>query len=106
MAGANVPANVYSSAVCPIVHLEANTYEKGRLLHVQGKVKNMSQRPVRGYLLLHLVDSNQQSVYALRTEIQDKSQLAHNDTGSFEEVINIQALKGLKTVRVEFVELM
>ena len=84
--------------------LTADFHADGRLLVVAGKIKNLSFTKVRGYVTVYLKNAHQDVIRAVEVEVNDNHPILTGQAAPFETTANIEGIKGLANVSVEFVE--
>lgn len=86
-----------------IVDLSANSGENNNIIDVSGGIKNYSFAPIKGHVIVYLLDSQQAVIHSVKTEVNNNHPFGHGRVGQFEITINIASHSSLKRVSVEFV---
>lgn len=94
----------FSGPRLEIEDLSANFFSDGKLLVVSGKIKNLSFPKLRGYVTIYLKDSHHNVLRAVDVEINDNQCILTGQAARFETTANIEDIRGLANVSVEFVE--
>lgn len=96
--------NVTSLNRYQIIDLEATADNESNILEVKGKIKNESYHPLIGAAIVYLIDADGSVVHAVETQVNAGRQFSHNQEGGFEATVNVEGLRNLQQVNVEFVE--
>lgn len=94
----------FSAPQFQIEDLSATVHSDGRLLLVNGKVKNLDFSEVRGFVTVYLKNSNHSVLKAVDVEVNDNKGIPTGQTGSFETSANIENIRDLANISVEFTE--
>lgn len=94
----------FSAPQFQIEELSATVHSDGRLLVVSGCVKNNSFAKIRGFVTVYFKSSDHSVLNAVDVEVNDNKLFDHGQSGRFETSTNIENIKGLANVSVEFTE--
>lgn len=86
-----------------VVDLQANFDSDGKLIDVTGGIKNYSYCPIRGSVIIYLLDSNQSVINGVETTVNNGISFDRGQTGTFEAVLS-GAGNNVSSVSVEFVK--
>lgn len=84
--------------------LTAELQGDGRVIHVSGKIRNHSNAPVKGYVVIYYRNANNEPLHAVEVEVNQKQPFEHGEAGFFEATANIEQVSGIASVSVEFVD--
>ena len=88
-----------------IEELTADLYNDNTVLLIQGQLTNKSHRPMRGYVLVKILDKDDNVIAAIETEINESRKFYHGQSRPFEEAVDVSSIKGMANVAIEFVQL-
>ena len=84
--------------------LVAELQNDGQVIYVSGKIRNRSQAPVRGYVVVYYRNGNNEPVHAVEVEVNQKKVFGHGEAGFFEATTPVAGISGIASVSVEFVD--
>ncbi len=87
-----------------IEDLTAELVSDGKILLISGKIKNMGQSKVRGYVTVYLKNANHDVINGIDADVNKNKPIARGQSGSFEATVRVDDHPGLANVSVEFVE--
>lgn len=93
----------FSAPVYEIEDLVAEMQGDGNNVLVTGKIKNLSHYPVKGYVIVHFKNSNDEVVHSVETDVNNKRPFAHGKAAAFETSANIGNTPDIQNVVIEFV---
>lgn len=70
---------------------------------IKGKVRNLANSDVRGYVSIKFLDSNGNITYSTRTRVNDGDLFTHNQTAPFEYHTQPENFTGVTDFDVEFI---
>jgi len=83
---------------------EAYLNSDGKLLVVSGKVDNLTNKQIRGYIVVYLKNSAHDVLNAVDLKLKNGGKIARKKSCAFETKINIESYSQLANVSIEFVE--
>ncbi len=86
-----------------IEELSAKLFSDNTVLLVQGKLINNSHMPVKGYVLVKILDKSDNVITAIETEINQSQRFDHGEIKPFEAQVDVSEIKGLANVAIEFI---
>ncbi|MCK9173099.1 MAG: hypothetical protein AB7T15_01090 [Desulfuromonas sp.] len=95
--------HLLSPARYEVIDLTAQAHEQGNVLEVSGRIRNHSQRTLRGYAIIYLLDGHQRVVHAVEAQVNDNLPFKHGQAGHFGVTVSVGTNNHLRTVSVEFV---
>ena len=96
-----------SSFSGPQFHVEetvAEVFSDNTILVVRGKVKNVSYKRTKGYVIIYLRGNNNDVIGTVETPVNDNYLFHHGSSGNFEVSANIKDMPEIMNVTVEFVQ--
>lgn len=94
----------FSAPQFEVEELAAELVNDGEAIYVAGKIRNRSQAPVRGYVVVYFRNGENQPLHAVEVDVNDRKTFAHNEAGAFEATASISGISGIAKVSVEFVD--
>lgn len=82
----------------------AEVFSDNTILVVRGKVKNVSYKRVKGYVIIYLRAGDNDIIGTVETSVNDNHLFHHGSTGNFEVSANIKDVPEIMNVTVEFVQ--
>lgn len=83
---------------------EAYLHSDGKILLVNGKVDNVCQEPIRGYVTVYLKNASHDVLNAIDVKLKNSNKIAKGKSGFFEAKINIEGYTQLANVSIDFIE--
>jgi len=93
-----------SMGVLTLDSLEAEFMQNRRIVHVKGKLTNVSGVYIRGYLTLHLLSSTGVSLFSTDIPLNNHNPLGSGESVSFDTAINVAAVNGAVKVSLDFTQ--
>jgi len=84
--------------------LTADFHSDGKVLVVSGKIKNLGFAKTRGYVTVYFKDMDHHVLRTVDVKINDNQCILTGQAVPFETTTNIDGIRGLANVSVEFVE--
>lgn len=94
----------FSGPQFQIEDLTADVHSDGRVLVVQGKIKNLGFSSVQGFITVYFKGSHHEVLNAIDADVNNRQPIPSGQSGKFEASANVQNLPGLSNVSVEFTE--
>ncbi len=82
--------------------LEAEFHQNRKIIHVKGKITNISRSFIRGYLTLHILSSSGTSLYSTDLPLNDHQPFGDGESVTFDTTVNIESLSGASKVSLDF----
>jgi hypothetical protein len=84
--------------------LMAELQAGGDVIYVTGRIRNLSQAPVKGYVVVYFRNANNQPLHAVEVEVNQNKVFGHGEAGFFEATANIVGISDVANVAIEFVD--
>ncbi|MDY0269485.1 hypothetical protein [Trichloromonas sp.] len=94
----------FSGPQFEIIDLTANFHSDGRILVVNGRVKNNGFSTVTGFATVYFKSADHSVLKAVEVEVNRNHPIARGHTGFFETSTRVDSIGGLANVSVEFTE--
>ena len=94
----------FSGPQFEIEDLSANLHSDGRILVVNGRVKNNAYSTVTGFATVYFKSSDHAVLKAVEVEVDRNLPIAQGQSGFFETSTRVDSIAGLANVSVEFTE--
>ena len=98
------PPAILSGPKFHVKETVAEVFSDNTILVVRGKVKNVSYKRVKGYVIIYLRGSNNDVLGTIETQVNNNNHFHHGSTGNFEVSANIKDVPEIVNVTVEFVQ--
>lgn len=92
-----------SPAQYELFDLTAIFFSSSGLVTVTGQVRNLSEAPVRGHVMLHFRSATDQLLYTSETEVNQGQPFAHGAVAAFEATITVGTGEAIRKVSVAFI---
>ena len=101
-----IPPLLYSGQGYKLNKLRADVYVQSGQVVISGLVKNEQNLPLRGYVIIMLLDSNGGMVKSVESEINKNKHIPPRQTGIIDAVamVPISSIRRIAQVSVEFVK--
>jgi hypothetical protein len=101
--GLDTPMATFSSFY-EIDGLSAQLFSDKQIIVVAGNVRNVGDRPLRGYAVIHFRDSDNNDIGHVETEVNDSNPFRGGKSAAFDVAVQIGNAENIENVSVEFVE--
>jgi hypothetical protein len=97
-----VPNN--SMGVVTLDRLEAEFMQNRRIVHVKGRLTNISKVYIRGHLTVHLLSSSGVSLFSTDIPLNNHNPFGNGESVTFDTAINVSAIRGAAKVSLDFTQ--
>jgi len=93
----------FGEPLLEIEELQANLYSNNTVLIVEGRIINKSHLPAQGYLIVNLLDKNDNVITAFEADINGGHPIDYGKSKPFEAQFDVSGVKNMTNVSIEFV---
>lgn len=83
--------------------LSAELFADNGVLFVQGNIINKTHLPVKGYIMVNILDKNNMVITAYHVELKQDNNFVQGKPKHFESMLDVSSIKNMANVSLEFV---
>lgn len=95
--------HTFGQPLLEIEELQANLYSNNTVLVVEGKIINKGHGPAQGYLIVNLLDKDDNVITAYETEINRGRPFDYGKSKPFQAQFDVSGINNMTNVSIEFV---
>lgn len=94
--------NIKESAYVVLDKMEAEYHPANKVVIVKGSIKNVSKIVLRGYISLHILNSNGSRLYTTEMAVKNHQPIISGEVVEFDTVVNVSHVKGASQISADF----